>query len=166
MSVGGTAMMASNQESEVKQANVWEVELDKTGGRTLGIGCKYATQSLEVTDIDGDGLVAEWNSANPEKHISIGDCIVGVNGTEGEDWVLFQELQSTELLRLSILRRPQAAKPEEVPRAARAVPRAAPADSSAPWTQNSIKSFWQRVQGGGGGRGSPGGGVASPSSAA
>merc|ERR1719329_637060 len=59
-------------------ADEFVVTLDRTGGVRLGIALRHS--DMTVTDIAEDGLVPEWNRANPNATIELGDRIFEANG--------------------------------------------------------------------------------------
>mmetsp|Transcript_19242 Transcript_19242/g.43137 ORF Transcript_19242/g.43137 Transcript_19242/m.43137 type:complete len:328 (-) Transcript_19242:23-1006(-) len=62
------------------------VDVDKITGQSLGIVIKIdGWGALIVTDIASEGLIAAWNSSrNSPRAVEVGDCIVSVNGVEGD----------------------------------------------------------------------------------
>lgn len=60
--------------------------------------------ALEVTRIK-DGLVQEWNAANPDLQVMKGDRIVEVNGVRNNSEQMMGILSAESLLNLVIARR-------------------------------------------------------------
>lgn len=59
----------------------WAIELDRAGGEDIGIDLDYT--SLRVNVLREEGLVSQWNQANPGLAVRPGDVIISVNGKKG-----------------------------------------------------------------------------------
>mmetsp|Transcript_7513 Transcript_7513/g.27596 ORF Transcript_7513/g.27596 Transcript_7513/m.27596 type:complete len:232 (+) Transcript_7513:81-776(+) len=56
----------------------FHVRLQKTGGKKLGL--RYRQNTMRVEQVLDAGLLAEWNSGNPDQAVFPGDLIIEVNG--------------------------------------------------------------------------------------
>eukprot|EP00929_Paragymnodinium_shiwhaense_P033629 TRINITY_DN18430_c1_g1_i1.p1 TRINITY_DN18430_c1_g1~~TRINITY_DN18430_c1_g1_i1.p1 ORF type:complete len:330 (-),score=83.47 TRINITY_DN18430_c1_g1_i1:269-1258(-) len=59
------------------------IYLDKTGGESFGIGFKRRPDHLLIVKVCAEGLVPQWNKANPDKMVKPGDHVVKVNDVCG-----------------------------------------------------------------------------------
>ena len=59
-----------------------EVSLMKTGGLGLKLDYKAISKGAVVMEIVETGLLAKWNTENPNKVVQIGDRILACNGKE------------------------------------------------------------------------------------
>ena len=59
-----------------------EVSLMKTGGLGLKLDYKALSKGAVVIEIVEAGLLAKWNTENPNKVVQIGDRILAFNGKE------------------------------------------------------------------------------------
>jgi len=76
----------------------------KTGSR-LGLSfLGLDGQVLVIRHIGADGLVADWNKANPDKEVKPSDHIVSVNGLRGCPWRMVQTCHTQRVLRILIWR--------------------------------------------------------------
>mmetsp|Transcript_84605 Transcript_84605/g.218025 ORF Transcript_84605/g.218025 Transcript_84605/m.218025 type:complete len:299 (+) Transcript_84605:36-932(+) len=75
------------------------VELDRGNGMiSLGMKVKTAPGNvLEVTTVKDEGVVAQWNKANPSMAICEGQTIVEVNGVSGAAEKLYEQLKAQTL---------------------------------------------------------------------
>mmetsp|Transcript_21995 Transcript_21995/g.56027 ORF Transcript_21995/g.56027 Transcript_21995/m.56027 type:complete len:295 (+) Transcript_21995:1-885(+) len=87
---------------EQQSGATFVVELDKSGGASLGMKIRTAGDVLEVTKVKDDGLVTQWNTQNPTVAVKRGDRILEVNGKRGNADVLFQECMQDAVLRLVV----------------------------------------------------------------
>jgi len=60
------------------------VSVVKAEGKTLKTGIKNEDGKAVVSSIAPDGLIAEYNAANPGTAVTSGDIILSVNGTSGD----------------------------------------------------------------------------------
>lgn len=74
------------------------IVVDRSTGRTLGVA---VDEEGTVTDI-GDGLIMEWNEANPHQQVEIGDRLVGVNGVYHDLPLLFELCGMAQVLVLEL----------------------------------------------------------------
>mmetsp|Transcript_45945 Transcript_45945/g.127513 ORF Transcript_45945/g.127513 Transcript_45945/m.127513 type:complete len:289 (-) Transcript_45945:96-962(-) len=72
---------------------------------TKGMGLTLATHgtTLRITKIK-DGPINEWNESHPSCPVRVGDCVVGVNGTEGSAVAMLATFRSCTECRM-LLRR-------------------------------------------------------------
>lgn len=95
----------SDLELEVRRSMEFMVEVSKTGG-PLGLDISYAEagQSLLIGAIM-EGLIADWNKANPQKKVCANDRIVEVNGVSGTPEELLAAIkQATATIRMRLAR--------------------------------------------------------------
>eukprot|EP00450_Noctiluca_scintillans_P016085 CAMPEP_0194517678 /NCGR_PEP_ID=MMETSP0253-20130528/50923_1 /TAXON_ID=2966 /ORGANISM="Noctiluca scintillans" /LENGTH=134 /DNA_ID=CAMNT_0039361673 /DNA_START=1 /DNA_END=405 /DNA_ORIENTATION=- len=70
-------------QGDVPSGTEFRVELNRSPrAQHLGLKVKKLTESLEVYEISL-GLVHEWNLANPELEVRVGDSLVEVNKVRG-----------------------------------------------------------------------------------
>jgi hypothetical protein len=111
--VGGVSKGTGTTEIVAVWCNqIYEVTLDRTSGENLGIGfLAEESGSLLVKGIR-EGLVRNWNAANPAMTIATDDHIVEVNGIQGDPNQLINALttlQTRGCIQLKI-RRPESLK--------------------------------------------------------
>jgi len=87
-------------------SEIIDVELDRSSGAKIGadIDGEEDTTLLKVTDVF-DGLLKDWNRANPSRAVSAGDVILCVNNAKGHSAQMIEELGVKGLLKLSIARK-------------------------------------------------------------
>jgi hypothetical protein len=71
--------------------SVFEITVDRSTGRSIGISVIRAGEVLEIETVNG-GLIQEWNEKNPDKQVKAGDHIKQANGISGAVGI-FGELQ-------------------------------------------------------------------------
>jgi hypothetical protein len=80
-------IMARVDEDDLDGVIEFEVILDRSGGKRLGIGViqDEVTQMLLITQVEaGDHAAAQWNASHPKiRRIDDDDIIVAVNGKRG-----------------------------------------------------------------------------------
>lgn len=82
------------------------VDVDKTGGSKLGMGLDKKPTGLGVLAVN-DGLIADWNKANPGSKVETGDMILSANGTAGSGEAIIGAIQAaTGKLALEIQKPP------------------------------------------------------------
>lgn len=69
--------------------------------RPLGLEFRVSPEALSIAEIR-DGIIADWNAANPTKEVRVGDRIVFANGARREQ--LLVEVQKQGLLHLVVSR--------------------------------------------------------------
>merc|ERR1719433_244819 len=91
------ALVHGGMESSVTNptSSIFYVRINKTPGS--GLGLELDEDTLKVTTVDEEGLVADWNSANPHAAIRPGTRIVEVNGQMGVEQILDRLIQDTML---------------------------------------------------------------------
>mmetsp|Transcript_44031 Transcript_44031/g.94897 ORF Transcript_44031/g.94897 Transcript_44031/m.94897 type:complete len:1170 (-) Transcript_44031:231-3740(-) len=83
----------------------YSIKLDKSGeGQRLGMGIDIAGECLVVTGILHDGVVYEWNQANPELEVKVGHLILKVNDVIGHGEALRQECKVSNILEIELAR--------------------------------------------------------------
>eukprot|EP00929_Paragymnodinium_shiwhaense_P010679 TRINITY_DN11553_c0_g1_i1.p1 TRINITY_DN11553_c0_g1~~TRINITY_DN11553_c0_g1_i1.p1 ORF type:complete len:1232 (-),score=375.72 TRINITY_DN11553_c0_g1_i1:54-3749(-) len=93
------------EEEKLGAPSEYLVELDKMGGMRLGINIEGRDGiSLYISHIS-DGLVENWNAANPDRQMMVGDRVVEVNGLTGDAQVLSNELRRSEVLTMRVRRK-------------------------------------------------------------
>merc|ERR1712083_951503 len=99
------------EESTALKPGTFFVTLDKAGmGNTkLGVDVSVCTfagdRCLKVKKLRPDGLLAMWNTQNPENALKVGDVIMGVNGIRGSSEELYATIANDEILKLLIMRK-------------------------------------------------------------
>ncbi|CAK9053743.1 Anoctamin-8 (Transmembrane protein 16H) [Durusdinium trenchii] len=76
-----TLQLKLKEEATKEASRIVKLSIDRASGRKLGLSLDEKT--LEVKDVKSDGLVAEWNYANPTRALQIGHKIKKVNGKPG-----------------------------------------------------------------------------------
>mmetsp|Transcript_52066 Transcript_52066/g.96420 ORF Transcript_52066/g.96420 Transcript_52066/m.96420 type:complete len:150 (-) Transcript_52066:209-658(-) len=100
---------APGKVAEVEKAGSGDAEftitLDRSIQRHIGIDVDHAEQKgiLVVRTITG-GLAEQWNSANPDAQVRVGDHIVDVNGAKGDVGVLLERCRKDKILRITLKR--------------------------------------------------------------
>jgi len=93
---------ATEMVAATKGKRAFHITLKKTEfQRALGIA--YNDVTMVIASI-GDGLVMQWNNANPDHSVRVGDSISEVNEVKGDAGALDKEICTKDLLRLKILR--------------------------------------------------------------
>eukprot|EP00931_Biecheleriopsis_adriatica_P028616 TRINITY_DN17067_c0_g1_i1.p1 TRINITY_DN17067_c0_g1~~TRINITY_DN17067_c0_g1_i1.p1 ORF type:complete len:1759 (-),score=465.14 TRINITY_DN17067_c0_g1_i1:110-4714(-) len=80
------------------------VEIEKKEGSMLGISVQGVDNQLVITEVEAEGLMADWNKANPEKQVKAHDRIVEVNGVKEDSDALTKELEQFKLHKLLVKR--------------------------------------------------------------
>lgn len=83
--------------------HLFTVDVDTNNGR-LGLNTDLDDGETLVVTALSPGLIEDWNSANPGRHIEVGDAIASVNDTSGSPSELLKILGSARLLRLTVRR--------------------------------------------------------------
>lgn len=94
----------SEQGSAAPDPNYY-ITIDKSSGETLGVSVNVSASSpgLPVLAIQA-GLFQKWNQDNPDRAVTVGDLIIGVNGKEGEAHELAQACATDTVLQLTLQR--------------------------------------------------------------
>eukprot|EP00930_Biecheleria_cincta_P059334 TRINITY_DN45082_c0_g1_i1.p1 TRINITY_DN45082_c0_g1~~TRINITY_DN45082_c0_g1_i1.p1 ORF type:complete len:233 (-),score=44.40 TRINITY_DN45082_c0_g1_i1:114-812(-) len=81
------------------------INIDKSSGKAMGVNMTYkkASVGIVVKSIDSHGLIADWNAANPECTVMIGDRIVGMNGEDVKSSELIAMMKSRTKFNLEIM---------------------------------------------------------------
>lgn len=91
-------------ESEVTE---WEVSLEMRDKSSLGVSLDTSSpNSLAIKNVKTDGLIEQWNVANPMRKIERGDAIIAVNGGMDKKTML-DNLKNKSSLTLLIRRVPE-----------------------------------------------------------
>uniref|UniRef100_A0A7S1EWV9 PDZ domain-containing protein n=1 Tax=Noctiluca scintillans TaxID=2966 RepID=A0A7S1EWV9_NOCSC len=86
---GGDEAVSANQIAQqspfsTPEKREFEIRLDKSNKQPLGIDVDLADErTMLVEKMAPAGLLHDWNRANPDKEVNIGDRIIDVNGTSG-----------------------------------------------------------------------------------
>mmetsp|Transcript_29819 Transcript_29819/g.69345 ORF Transcript_29819/g.69345 Transcript_29819/m.69345 type:complete len:148 (-) Transcript_29819:340-783(-) len=85
----------------------WTITLDRSIQRHIGIDVDHAEQKgiLVVRTITG-GLAEQWNNANPDAEVRVGDHIIDVNGAKGDVGILLERCRKDKILRITLKRVP------------------------------------------------------------
>mmetsp|Transcript_105615 Transcript_105615/g.147241 ORF Transcript_105615/g.147241 Transcript_105615/m.147241 type:complete len:146 (+) Transcript_105615:91-528(+) len=87
------------------RGNEYEVLLDKTTGKRMGIDVDHKDGKTLLIECINDGLVKEWNDNAPtDKKVQINDRIVEVNGFREEVARLVDECQKDQMLHIKVAR--------------------------------------------------------------
>jgi len=88
-----------------KDVETYMVTMSKGGGKRLGLNFEIGT--LEVSSVRSNGLIAEWNQANPSSMVRTSDQILEVNGrhmaTHGAD-LLQHTIHQEQQLKITLAR--------------------------------------------------------------
>lgn len=77
-------------------------------GQVMGLHADQGNQhNLVVHSITEDGLIGQWNKANPDQAVKKGDMIVAVNGWIGDSKGLHEELKTANSCECRIIRKPE-----------------------------------------------------------
>jgi len=102
--------MLVQRRASAKDANEFGISL-ATGQVKLGLSLDWKDgKVLEVSAVN-DGLVAEWNAANPGKEMKTGDKIVVVNGVSGSTDQMLNQIKLLGEVDLVVLRQSQIVAP-------------------------------------------------------
>merc|ERR1719443_1047844 len=78
------------------------ITVDRSEGRSLGI--EVITEGgLMVMSIN-EGLIQDWNTANPEQAVEEQDRIVGANDVEDDVDLILEQCKQSQLLKLKVRR--------------------------------------------------------------
>jgi len=89
----------------------FDVDVDRSEGRSLGI--EVVTEGTLIVMSINEGLIQEWNAANPDKAIEEKDHIVGANDVRGDVDSILDQCRQEQPLRLTV-RRPAVKSEDEV----------------------------------------------------
>lgn len=70
----------------------------------IGLGIAPSGSQTLLLKMVKEGMVQEWNKANPSQQIRAGDRIVGLNGMRGDAQKLLEAIQSNSSLAITFLR--------------------------------------------------------------
>jgi len=87
------------------------VLVDRSDGRSLGI--EVITEGSLIVMSINEGLIQDWNSANPDKAVEEKDHIISANDVRGNVELILDQCRKEQLLRLKV-RRPAFKTHEEV----------------------------------------------------
>mmetsp|Transcript_77611 Transcript_77611/g.239622 ORF Transcript_77611/g.239622 Transcript_77611/m.239622 type:complete len:145 (+) Transcript_77611:63-497(+) len=86
----------------------WTIVVQKTpGGPRLGVDVDLSDGIVLLIDKVNDGLVNEWNKANPDKEVRKDDRVVSVNGSRGNAQQLAEVCKRDDTLEMVIERDPE-----------------------------------------------------------
>lgn len=80
------------------------IEVDRTSGQSLGIEVEHYTDRVLIVMTINEGLIQDWNTANPEQMLEEQDLIVGANGVTGDVESILAECRAAKELKLSVRR--------------------------------------------------------------
>lgn len=78
----------------------FDLKIDRSSGAKLGIKTVPDKASRRISSIQPDGLIAQWNQANPLKGVRVGDSIVAVNDVLGDADRISEELSKQTQLQI------------------------------------------------------------------
>lgn len=80
------------------------LEIEKEKEKNLGLAIEASKDGLGLTvsEVEAEGLVAEWNQDRPLRAINVGDVIVEVNKIRGSFKELFKQIQKHQHLQLLV----------------------------------------------------------------
>jgi len=85
--------------------NGWAITVTKThGGPRLGVDVDLSDGVCLLIDKVNDGLICEWNKANPDKEVRKDDRVVSVNGTSGNAQELAEVCKRDDVLQMVVER--------------------------------------------------------------
>mmetsp|Transcript_36858 Transcript_36858/g.83750 ORF Transcript_36858/g.83750 Transcript_36858/m.83750 type:complete len:144 (-) Transcript_36858:166-597(-) len=102
-----TAPPAAATYTDSKDAKTEEfvIKVRKTEGNArLGVDVDLTEGGFLIIDKVNDGLVNDWNKANPSKAIACGDKVVAVNGTRGNATAMTDICKSCDNLEMTVQR--------------------------------------------------------------
>mmetsp|Transcript_62498 Transcript_62498/g.183219 ORF Transcript_62498/g.183219 Transcript_62498/m.183219 type:complete len:133 (+) Transcript_62498:68-466(+) len=83
----------------------WKIVLKKTKEvNKLGVDVDLTDGCSLLIDKVNDGLVGEWNKANPDKEVKKEDRIIGVNGSKGNAQALTEVCKKEDVLEMTVVR--------------------------------------------------------------
>mmetsp|Transcript_114362 Transcript_114362/g.180017 ORF Transcript_114362/g.180017 Transcript_114362/m.180017 type:complete len:280 (-) Transcript_114362:57-896(-) len=82
----------------------FHVSVDRSLGRSLGIEVEHFTDHLLIVMSIGDGLVHDWNLANPDLMMEEQDYICAVNDVSGDVELILDECRLSKPLTLTVRR--------------------------------------------------------------
>mmetsp|Transcript_81103 Transcript_81103/g.173447 ORF Transcript_81103/g.173447 Transcript_81103/m.173447 type:complete len:145 (+) Transcript_81103:111-545(+) len=84
----------------------FKIILKKTAdNKRLGIDVDLSDgTTLYIAKVTGDGLVGEWNRANPQSFVKQGDRIMSVNGCRDSSEAMSDECKASNTLEMDIQR--------------------------------------------------------------
>mmetsp|Transcript_88705 Transcript_88705/g.153490 ORF Transcript_88705/g.153490 Transcript_88705/m.153490 type:complete len:155 (-) Transcript_88705:99-563(-) len=82
----------------------FKIVISKQPNSRLGIDVDLSAGGSLLVDQVNEGLVMDWNKANPEKAMQKGDQIVEVNGSRGNAQQLTEVCKRDEKLEMTVLR--------------------------------------------------------------
>lgn len=86
------------------------ISVDRSEGKSLGI--EVVTDGTLVVMSINEGLIQDWNTANPDQAIEEQDLIVEANGISGDVDVILEQCRATQPLKLKVRRPAFKAKQE------------------------------------------------------
>eukprot|EP00419_Tripos_fusus_P028258 CAMPEP_0172716328 /NCGR_PEP_ID=MMETSP1074-20121228/68064_1 /TAXON_ID=2916 /ORGANISM="Ceratium fusus, Strain PA161109" /LENGTH=138 /DNA_ID=CAMNT_0013540995 /DNA_START=55 /DNA_END=471 /DNA_ORIENTATION=+ len=93
------------KEKKSKRKKEFRVHLKKTeGGPRLGVDVDLSDGDHLLVDKVNDGLVMQWNKANPDKEVRPNDKVMEVNGIKGDAAQMTETCKNQYDLELLILR--------------------------------------------------------------
>jgi len=78
------------------------VNVTKVDGTMIGLRLSADGSNLRITRVSNDGLIANWNEANPSKQVRRDDRVVEVNGTRGDARTMLRVCTSCPNLELVV----------------------------------------------------------------
>lgn len=82
----------------------FHISVDRTDGCSLGIEVEHYTDSVLIIMKIGEGLIQDWNTANPDQILEENDLIVGANDVLGDVEQILLECRKTAPLSIAIRR--------------------------------------------------------------
>mmetsp|Transcript_70357 Transcript_70357/g.177329 ORF Transcript_70357/g.177329 Transcript_70357/m.177329 type:complete len:141 (-) Transcript_70357:36-458(-) len=101
-----SAAKPGNTEKKESEGQEWTITLRKTPGSRLGVDVDLADGETLQVDTVNEGLVNDWNKANPSKEVRKDDRIISVNGVRGTATKLTDVCKSAEVLEMVVQRTP------------------------------------------------------------
>mmetsp|Transcript_114945 Transcript_114945/g.297916 ORF Transcript_114945/g.297916 Transcript_114945/m.297916 type:complete len:143 (+) Transcript_114945:125-553(+) len=98
------AAPAAAEGSKKSTTREWKVTLKKTGGARLGVDVDLSDGVSLLVDSVNDGLMGDWNKANPDKAVKKDDRIISVNGQRGNATNLTEVCKNDDVLEMLVQR--------------------------------------------------------------
>ena len=98
---------ADEKEEVVKGGSTieWKIVLKKSKDVSkLGVDVDLTDGCSLLIDKVNDGLVGEWNKANPDKEVKKDDRIIAVNGSKGNAQALTEVCKREDVLEMTVVR--------------------------------------------------------------
>mmetsp|Transcript_82422 Transcript_82422/g.129666 ORF Transcript_82422/g.129666 Transcript_82422/m.129666 type:complete len:145 (-) Transcript_82422:64-498(-) len=80
------------------------IQISKGGDDAVGLDVDWGDmQRLRITKVK-EGLISKWNEAHPDQKVSVGDCIVQINGNRGNSKILLDQVKDSKNLEIVVVK--------------------------------------------------------------